>query len=665
MQQLVWSQELIEYSVSGARDARVNIAFIGDGYTAQERGKFVNDVGTFFEEMIRFEPMSHYRNYFNVYGMYTPSNQSGLGGYYGSFQWPGVERLISIDNGYYGPVDGLSRANQHLQEFIPEYDIAVVIVNANIYGGAGGEISVATSMSPEIVAHEVGHSWVHLADEYDYYTEGQIPIEAINVTAETNRALVKWNYWVEESTPIPTPETPEYGNVMGLFEGAAYRDVGWYRPKNNCQMRSNGIPLCAVCAEAYILQLHSLVSPIDSSVTPVGVPVAMTTDEYTDISVILKHKVLGDPLLIQWYQDGVLIPDAAIENLKIALPVGSYTVSVVVADTTSFVRHDVNNLLSDRLEWAVEVTEGTGAISSSSDVLMSSSIESSESESVESSMAVSSSSQEYEKVNLLSREQIVSISASSAHPDEGIEKAFDGDLETVWFTQYGKDEDVFPHEVIVGFDSVYSLTSMTYTPVSEVISTFGLISEYRIEVSIDSTNWHIISDGTFQASYSRQEIQFAEPADAQFVKVIALSEANGYTWASAAEFSFSYDSVVLGESSAMQLSSDFSIGSSFDEDSSSDQFVSSNEVTPLFEVVSGEVSLDYSRSHVTVSLNKMRDNASIMMYSVHGKLLHKASPKNNGETVLDVSQLNQGAYLIIVLNGGITQSFMVMHNSQK
>ncbi len=58
---------------------------------------------------------------------------------------------------------------------MPEYNFAIVIVNDPKYGGSGGPVCASSSNedSFEVLAHEIGHSMAHLADEYSY--EGNQP----------------------------------------------------------------------------------------------------------------------------------------------------------------------------------------------------------------------------------------------------------------------------------------------------------------------------------------------------------------------------------------------------------------------------------------------------------------------------------------------------------
>ena len=63
----------------------------------------------------------------------------------------------------------------------------------------------------------------------------------------------KWKHLVEKNTPIPTPETKEYQDVVGAFEGGGYIAKGVYRPKQDCMMKTfKGSEFCEACQEAII-----------------------------------------------------------------------------------------------------------------------------------------------------------------------------------------------------------------------------------------------------------------------------------------------------------------------------------------------------------------------------------------------------------------------------
>jgi hypothetical protein len=186
-----------------------------------------------------------------------------------SFCWDGViRRLLYINS---------TTAYNVLNAQVPEWDQALVIVNSEIYGGAGGEVGVSSACDgcEDVAVHELGHSVFSLADEYDYWAGCGIdtdrdhhpavePSEP-NVTIQTVRELIKWNDLILPETPVPTTENPDCTQcdrfdpypgqvVVGLYEGAHYYHCDAYRPAYGCKMRELGYDFCPVCSQR-ILQV--------------------------------------------------------------------------------------------------------------------------------------------------------------------------------------------------------------------------------------------------------------------------------------------------------------------------------------------------------------------------------------------------------------------------
>ena len=63
--------------INGDQDSRVNIVFLGDGYTQEEMNDYIDDVGEVVEGLFSAVPYSNYINYFNVFAIEVPSNESG------------------------------------------------------------------------------------------------------------------------------------------------------------------------------------------------------------------------------------------------------------------------------------------------------------------------------------------------------------------------------------------------------------------------------------------------------------------------------------------------------------------------------------------------------------------------------------------------------------
>lgn len=359
-----------EVLVTGPRNERVNVVFLAEGYMDTEMGQFDLDVQDVLNDLFTVQPYMEYQNYFNVYSIEVVSQQSGTDHpasasdcppempsfhantyFNSSFDVSGIHRLLVAKNE--------QAAYEVLEDNLPEWDVAFVVVNTEYYGGSGGAFATFSmhSAAPEIALHEMGHAFANLADEYEY--GGLTPYEAPNATAETVREFIKWNLWIEETTPIPTPETPTYSTVVGLFEGAVYHAIGWYRPKLDCKMRALGIPFCEVCSEQTVLSIYNLVQTTIADYEPVDDSLTVTEGETIEF-VITRMQPVPNTIETEWYvgidqvatDTDTLLFDGALYGM------GEYVVKVNAADVTSLVRNDPDEFLFSTIEWHVTVEEG-------------------------------------------------------------------------------------------------------------------------------------------------------------------------------------------------------------------------------------------------------------------------------------------------------------------
>ena len=336
--------------INGDQDSRVNIVFLGDGYTQEEMNDYIDDVGEVVEGLFSAVPYSNYINYFNVFAIEVPSNESGTdhpgtaydcGGdagnvfyadtYFNStFDYYGIHRLLVPLN--------TSAAYDVLIDNTPQWDIVFLMVNTTIYGGSGGAFATFSrnAASTEIAVHELGHSFAGLADEYWY--SGW---EAANMTQESNPLLNKWNPWL-------------YDNDIGIYQ---YEDPGynWYRPHQNCKMRYLGPPFCSVCAEQTIKSVYSILDLIDSYFPEnleLIVPVFGT--EYFSINPILN---IPNSITIDWFIDEQPMFQGS-TNLELEASLyseGEHEVKVVVKDLSDLVRNDPLSLLESEVIWNMTI----------------------------------------------------------------------------------------------------------------------------------------------------------------------------------------------------------------------------------------------------------------------------------------------------------------------
>lgn len=341
----VFPVETIKYS--GANDKRINLVILSEGYKSTELDDFIIDATNFSDEMFNQSPFSEYANYFNVYAIRVPSNESGadhpgtatdvtepfsplrnvdtyFNATFDAFQ---IHRLLfyEIDINYANNTE--LKINSVLADNFPTYDQALILVNSNVYGGSGGEFPMSSrgGNANEIAIHELGHSLFDLKDEY--YPGDVLAGEAINMTQETNASLVKWKNWIGT-------------NGVGVYPYASSGNAAnWNRPHQTCKMRYLGVPFCSVCKEGMIEKIHDLIAPIDSYS-----PVTNTIDNVSfplDFALNLIQPI-PNTLGRIWTLNGTnLVNDVdQVSILETDLIEGINTLSVVITDNTSILRID-------------------------------------------------------------------------------------------------------------------------------------------------------------------------------------------------------------------------------------------------------------------------------------------------------------------------------------
>ena len=355
---------------NGPVSNRLNIAVLSEGYTSSQLAQFAVDATTAVNALLSHPPYQEYRNYFNAFAIKVASAESGSdhlssgiyrNTYFNSTYDPDWDYVITVpsDSTGQGRVDAL------LQTFLPNCQLPILLVNDPNRGGSDGfgttTIASTAAVSgeippypPGILTHETGHVLANLGDEYT--TPSDYPdTEEPNTTQQTNRLLIKWKAWISTNTPVPTPQTAGEG-VVGLFEGAHYHETGWYRPQLNCLMGNLGVPFCSVCSEALVLAIYQRVRPVDGY-SPASTNFSVSTTEGLTFTLSLLQPTTHN-LNVQWFTNSVVRSGAtnlSFTLLPIALSNGTNRISAEVKDTTSLVRNDPTNLLSQMVTWTVDV----------------------------------------------------------------------------------------------------------------------------------------------------------------------------------------------------------------------------------------------------------------------------------------------------------------------
>jgi hypothetical protein len=301
-------QEAIEVERHGDPRRKVDVLFVGDGYTADEcGGKFHADTRRMADALFALDPFRARRTDFNVWGICPPAEQSGV-----SRPSTGVHRRTPVGTSYdaFGSERYIltyeNRALRDVAAWAP-YEYVTILSNNEIYGGGGlyrvySTLAIGNAFASYLFVHEFAHHFAGLADEYYTSPVAYEPPQRIlepwpaNVTAETDPDRVKWRDLFTPGAPIPTPwpkaefeaasnayqarraqirseNRPEaemvalfraqaeidtkllsaaaHAGRVGLFQGANYDALAFYRPAIDCVMFSrNEVPFCPVCQRA-------------------------------------------------------------------------------------------------------------------------------------------------------------------------------------------------------------------------------------------------------------------------------------------------------------------------------------------------------------------------------------------------------------------------------
>lgn len=351
----IFNVESIKFS--GDTDKRINLVILSDGYQMAELDDFILDATNFTNDLFSQSPFLEYANYFNVYAIKVPSNESGAdhpgtGPATDETNWP--IPITTVDTYFNATFDSFGNhfllfyeidennvnntqaiISNVLASNFPMYDQALILVNSAFYGGSGGEFSMASTgiSSNEIAIHELGHSLFDLKDEY--YPGDDLTAEAVNMTQETNASLVKWENWMGI-------------NGIGIYQhtGSVIAET-WYKPRHEeCKMELLNKPFCSVCKEGIIEKIHDMISPIDSyspvsnSITATTYPIefklnlikTIPNNETIPFGTIVSSWVLNSSNLVN-NVDTVSLIDTD-------LNIGTNTLTVVVNDATTLLMID-------------------------------------------------------------------------------------------------------------------------------------------------------------------------------------------------------------------------------------------------------------------------------------------------------------------------------------
>lgn len=238
----------------------IHIAYLAEGYKAEEMQTFINDAKIATEALFAHEPFKSLKDRFNIIAVESPSEDSGT-----SEPSKGIWKNTALHSHFDTFYSDRYLTTLHLKDMHDwlagtPYEHIIVLVNTDKYGGGGILNSYNLSMTHHdcykpVVVHEFGHSFGGLGDEYAY-AEEEIPMYPHDVEPwEPNLTTLKdfhgkWEWMIKKGTKIPT-QVPTDKDKVGVYEGAGYNLKGVYRGFQDCRMRTNNNPeFCPVCRDA-------------------------------------------------------------------------------------------------------------------------------------------------------------------------------------------------------------------------------------------------------------------------------------------------------------------------------------------------------------------------------------------------------------------------------
>lgn len=250
------SDELIPLVENGPSSNRIDLVIMGDGYTVAEREKFIADAKRIVDDMFNGVTFHSYLPLFNVYAVFRPSKESGIGKNdtpkdtaYGLYRLGNTLRAIFVDN---------KEAARESCEKAPGCDYPILMGNDPYYGGLGGEFAITTS-SPSsgtvVLRHELGHNFGRVGEEYD----GGNLLQYFGQNSSKNPAALKWSHhlkgvWQNQHSIPRFVGYPWHNLSGGKYTAKFYSNGLWsafeivlsvsgMETNNDISVKLDGVPL--------------------------------------------------------------------------------------------------------------------------------------------------------------------------------------------------------------------------------------------------------------------------------------------------------------------------------------------------------------------------------------------------------------------------------------
>ncbi|MFY9342956.1 MAG: M64 family metallopeptidase [Planctomycetota bacterium] len=241
---------------NGASNNRVDVVLMGDGFGLDDQNEFDDIARSAVDVFRNHKLLGEYFSYHNFVRANLASKDQGVSGY-------GRVKETALGGRVAGQVQGQVGIDHGkavtMLEMLPEQDgYAIAIVKAGSMGTGGGGIAAIGGRADDTLVHEWGHAFADLSDEYSTFTGHRgSPRSTINVSATADLAQVPWRHFIDAGVP-----------GVGAYRGADGRIKGAWKPTSGGCTMEDGVQFCPVCREAFVLQIHRRVDPIEAHAPP-------------------------------------------------------------------------------------------------------------------------------------------------------------------------------------------------------------------------------------------------------------------------------------------------------------------------------------------------------------------------------------------------------------
>ncbi|KDQ62041.1 hypothetical protein JAAARDRAFT_29945 [Jaapia argillacea MUCL 33604] len=206
------SLDIVPLILSGPSANRVDLVFFSDGYTLEERQKFMEDAQRLADDISSNHTFNTVKPLLNFWAAFTPSNESGIGTGGKPKDTPfGLYRDGTELRGvYYSKPDQARAACFSMGD---KCNYPILMGNDPLYGGLGGEFTVITPSLANgalVLRHELGHSIIEVGEEYD----GGFAYFGPNAAPDVSAPL-PWQQWLTYP-PAPNSSPRIERSVMPL-----------------------------------------------------------------------------------------------------------------------------------------------------------------------------------------------------------------------------------------------------------------------------------------------------------------------------------------------------------------------------------------------------------------------------------------------------------------